>query len=452
VALERGVGLRGALAVNVIAMVGIGPLITIPLVLGTLHGPLSLAGWIGGALLSLCDGLVWAELGARAPGSGGTYGYLRRAFGRGGGFFAFLFAWQTIFSAPLVLASGYIGFANYAGYLVPALTNPLAIKCVAIGAGILTLLALYRRISRVSQIGVVLAGATLLTLAITIVAAYVRFDPARAFAVDPHDSIWSGLRGGFGAALVIAMYDYIGYGSANNLGDEVRDPQRTLPRAVVGAIVIVGVLYVLLQTGVLGAVDWKTIAPGADGTIPALGQHVASTIVERAFGVPAASALTVLVLITAFASTFGGLLAFSRIPYAAARDGRFPRIFAHVDATRDFPDAALVTIGVLALPACLFSLDTVINALIAAGILVQSIAQIVALAALRRRDPAAPRGPNPAAPFRVPLYPLPALIALAGWGYLFYASGVPAMLYGSGTVAAGALVYVLFSRRMALTT
>jgi len=440
VALERGVGLRGALAVNVIAMVGIGPLITIPLVLGALHGPLSLAGWIGGALLSLCDGLVWAELGARAPGSGGTYGYVRRAFRRGGGFFAFLFAWQTIFSAPLVLASGYIGFANYAGYLVPALaTNPLAIKLVAIGVGIVTLLALYRRISRISQIGIGLAVVTLLTLAITIVAAYVRFDPGRAFALDPHDSLWSGLRAGFGAALVIAMYDYTGYGSASSIGDEIREPERTLPRAIVGAIVIVGALYVLLQTGVLGAVDWRAIAAAADGTIPPLGQHVASTIVERAFGVPVAGALTVLVLVTAFASTFGGLLALSRIPYAAARDGRFPRVFAHLDAARDFPDVSLVAIGVLALPACLFSLDAVINALVAAGILVQSIAQIVALAALRRREAAAP--------FRVPLYPLPALIALAGWGYLFCASGVQAIIYGGVTVSAGAIVYVLFSRR-----
>jgi amino acid transporter len=438
VALERGVGLRGALAVNVIAMVGIGPLITIPLVLGTLHGPLSLAGWIGGALLSLCDGLVWAELGSRLPGSGGTYGYVRRAFGRGGGFFAFLFAWQTIFSAPLLLASGYIGFANYAGYLVPALTAPLAIKLVATGVGVVTLLALYRRISRVSQIGIVLAGATLLTLALTTVAAYVQFEPARAFALDPHDSVWSGLRGGFGAALVIAMYDYLGYGCASMLGDEVREPQRTLPRAIVGAIIVVGAFYVLLQTGVLGAIDWHTVAPAADGTVPAPGQHIASTIVERAFGTPAARAVTVLVLITAFASTFGALLAGSRVPYAAARDGRFPRVFAHLDATRDFPDVALVTIGVLALPACFFSLDEVINALVAAGILVQSIAQIAALALLRRREPTAP--------FRVPLYPLPALVALAGWAYLFVASGRSAMIYGIVTVAAGALVYA-FARR-----
>jgi len=441
VALERGVGLRGAIAVNVIAMVGIGPLITIPLVLSALHGPLSLAGWIGGALLALCDGLVWAELGARVPGSGGTYGYVRRAFGRGGGFFAFLFAWQTIFSAPLLLASGYIGFANYAGYLFPALTSALAIKLVAIGVGVVTLLVLYRRIGGIARIGIVLALATALTLVITIVAAYVRFDATRAFALDPHDSLWGGLRAGIGAALVIAMYDYVGYGSANALGDEVHEPERTLPRSILIAIGLVGALYVLLQIGVLGALDWRTIAADASGTIPALGQHVASIVVEHAFGVPLASAVTVLVLITAFASTFGNLLAFSRIPYAAARDRHFPPLFAHLDAKRNFPDVALVTIGVLALPACLFSLDTVINALVAAGILVQSIAQIAALAILRKR--------TPQAPFRVPLYPLPALIALAGWIFLFFQSGTQAIVYALVTVAAGAIVFLVTNRTTA---
>jgi amino acid transporter len=423
VALERGVGLRGALAVNVIAMVGIGPLITIPLVLGALHGPLSLAGWIGGALLALCDGLVWAELGARIPGSGGTYAYVRSAFGPHGAFFAFLFAWQTVFSAPLLLATGYIGFANYAGYLVPALANPLAVKLVAIGTGVVTLVALYRRVGRATGIGVVLAGATLVTLAITIGAAYAHFDPVRALALDPGTSPWAGLRAGFGAALVIAMYDYIGYGAASALGEEVRAPQHSLPRAILIAIGLVGAFYVV---------------PAADGTLPPLGAHIASAVVENAFGVPAAILVTLLVLVTAFASTFGNLLAFSRIPFAAARDGRFPRSFAHLDPSGHFPDVALVTIGVLALPACLFPLDAVIDALIAAGILVQSIAQIAALALLRQR--------TPAAPFRIPVYPLPALIALAGWVFLFFSSGRQAMLYGSVTIAAGALVYAIASR------
>ena len=104
----RGLGLRGAVAVNIITMVGIGPLVTIPLVLTSLHGSLALLGWVVGALLGLCDGLVWAELGSRFPGSGGTYVFLREAFGRKGAghFLSFLFVWQFVLSAPLLLASG----------------------------------------------------------------------------------------------------------------------------------------------------------------------------------------------------------------------------------------------------------------------------------------------------------------------------------------------------------
>ena len=110
----RGVGLRSAVAINVATMVGAGPFITLPLVVTALHGSVSAIAWVLGALIALCDGLVWAELGARYPRSGGTYTYLREAFGpRGPGrFVAFLFVWQFLFWAPLILASGYIGFAQ----------------------------------------------------------------------------------------------------------------------------------------------------------------------------------------------------------------------------------------------------------------------------------------------------------------------------------------------------
>ncbi|MGB8205878.1 MAG: amino acid permease, partial [Candidatus Baltobacteraceae bacterium] len=152
----RGIGLRGAVAVNVITMIGIGPLITIPLVLTDLHGSLALAGWVVGAAIALCDGLVWAELGSLYPGSGGTYVFLRETFGRNtlGRLLAFLFAWQIVLAAPLVLASGYIGFAHYAAYLWPALAGDARLQgAVAALVGILTLFALYRPIGRIASLG-----------------------------------------------------------------------------------------------------------------------------------------------------------------------------------------------------------------------------------------------------------------------------------------------------------
>ncbi len=440
--LTRGIDLRGAVAINVISMIGIGPLITIPLVLGALHGPLSLAGWIAGAVLALCDGLVWAELGSLFAGSGGTYGFLRGAFGKAGfgSLLAFLFVWQTIFVAPLIQATGYIGFANYAGYFVPALAaSPWAIKAVAIVLGISTLAALYRSIGAVARTSIVLAVGSVLTLLFVIVASYAHFSTAQALAMPAGDSFWSGLRAGLGQALIIAMYDYLGYGQSSSVGGEVRDPARTLPRSILISIVLVAGLYVAMQFGILGAIKWAALVPLADGSLPPLGQHLASAIVENAFGVGAAGAVTVLVLFTAFASVYGNLLGFSRIPFAAADDGVFLPAFKHVHPTGRFPDVSLVAIGLLALPACLFPLDQIINALTTGIVLIQSLAQIAALFAIRRR--------RIRAPYRMWLFPVPALVALVGWLYVFEQSGNAAIAYGLATLAAGVAVFLLWARR-----
>jgi amino acid transporter len=436
--LVRGVGLAGAVSLNAISMIGIGPLITIPLVLGALHGPLSLVGWTVGAGLALCDGLVWAELGSLYPGSGGTYGYLREIFGRErfGRLLAFLFVWQTIFVAPLNQATGYIGFANYAGYLFPGLgASPWAPKVLAIAVGIVTIVALYRRITTISKLGVVLAGAAILTLVCVIVGAYVHYVPARAFALPVHDSLWSGLRAGLGQALIIAMYDYLGYNQSSCIGGEVRDPARTIPRSIVLSIALVAALYIAMQLGILGAVAWQSVVPLADGSLPPLGQHLASSIVENAFGHGAGIAVTLLILVTAFASVYGNLLGYSRVPFAAALDGVFLRPFAHLDARGRFPDVSLVVMGIIALPACLFPLDQVINALTTGIVLVQSVAQIAALAVVRAR--------KIRAPYRMWLYPLPALVALVGWTYIFFTAGTAAIVFGVVSVGVGLSVYLV---------
>ncbi len=106
----RALGLRGAVAVNMTQMCGIGPFVTIPLMVATMGGPQAIIGWVIGALLAMADGLVWAELGAAMPGSGGTYLYLREAFQyRSGRLMPFLFIWTAIVSIPLVLSTGVIG-------------------------------------------------------------------------------------------------------------------------------------------------------------------------------------------------------------------------------------------------------------------------------------------------------------------------------------------------------
>ncbi len=440
--LVRGVGLRGAVAINAISMIGIGPLITIPLVLGALHGPLSIVGWLLGALLALCDGLVWAELGSLYPGSGGTYGYLREIFGRHavGRLLAFLFVWQTLLVAPLNQATGYIGFANYAGYLFPQLqTHPWALKGLAIAVGVITIVTLYRGITDVSKIGVAMFVAAVATLLFVIAGSYAHWHAATALALPAGDSFLAGLGAGLAQGLLIAMYDYLGYNQSSCIGAEVRDPTKTIPRSILIAIVLVAILYVTMQLGILGAIPWQRIVPLPNGDLPPIGQHVASAVVEAAFGQAAATAVTLLILVTAFASTYGNLLGYSRVPYAAALDGVFLRPFAHVHARLRFPDVSLVAMGLLALPACLFPLDQVIAALTTGIVLIQSVAQIAALALVRRR--------NITAPFRMGAYPLPALVALAGWVYIFALAGTVAIVYGVAGLATGTLAYMFRARR-----
>lgn len=427
----RGVGLRGAVAINVATMVGAGPLITIPLVVGALHGSVSVAAWLAGAAIALCDGLCYAELASLFPRSGGTYAYLREAFGpRWGRFAAFLFVWQFLFWAPLTLATGYIGFAQYAAYLVPALTAPWAQHAVAIAVGLATLLALYRTIPRVAHTALILGAVALGTLAAVALAGFAH--PSQDVPALVARSLGAGGFGtaAFGAALVITLYDYGGYNGICFLGDEVIAPVRTIPRAIVTSVLFVALAYVALNLGIFAALPVPAVVASTS---------VASLAVERTAGGVAAALVTVAILITAFASTYGLLLGASRIPYAAARDGDFLPAFGRLHATKHFPHVSLIALGALALPASLFPLDAVISALTAGIVLVQGAATNVALVVLRAR--------GARAPFRLPLFPLPVLIAFGSWLFLFWSSGTVAMLFGVATLAAGACVYLGVVRR-----
>ncbi len=439
--LKRAIDLRGAIAINVITMIGIGPLVTIPLVIAALGGPLALVGWIGGAVVALCDGLVWAELSSRFPGSGGTYVYLRNAFGpdRLGRALAFLFNWQFLLYAPCLLASGYVGFANYAAYLYPQLgASAPAHDAVAIGAGVVTIALLYRRTSQVAVVGMILAAAAAATIALVAVAGLTHADFRHAFAFAQPLRFGAGFLAGFGTALFITLYDYVGYADAALLGDEVIRPQRTIPAAIVLSVILVAALYILLQLGVLGAIPWRSLLD-VHGQPTTASQYVGALVVERSWGRSAAVGVTVLVLVTAFASLYGNLLGFSRIPFAAARDGAFLAAFGRLHPRKGIPHVALLAVGALSLVASLFTLDQVIAFLTAGIVLIQGIAQIGALALLRAR-----RAP---APFRMPFYPVPALVALIGWALAFVSAGAGAIALGVGWLAAGVLVFLLAARR-----
>jgi len=431
--LTRGFGLLRATALNMSNVVGVGPFITIPLMLAAMGGPQVLVGWILGALVAICDGQVWSELGAAWPGSGGSYRFLREAYGAEsfGRLMAFLFIWQFCLSGPLEIASGMIGFSQYTQYLIPAMTAMQG-KLLAAGVGVLALALLYRKIHFVGRLTVTLWAGTVATMLAIIVTGLPHFSAKLAFSFPPNAFTFSrGFFLGLGSAMLIAMYDYMGYYDVCYIGDEVRDPARTIPRSILYCILATAVGYLAIETVIIGVVPWQQAMKS---------NFIVSEFMQQLHGRPAAIAVTAMILWTAFGSVFALLLGYSRIPYAAARDGYFFRPFAHVHPTHHFPHVSLLAIGAVAIGAAFFKLESVISAMMTTRLLVQFIAQIFALPLLRKRLPESQR------PYRMWLYPLPAAAALLGWIYIFVTSGWSYILGGIVTLAVGVAVFFIRAR------
>jgi len=429
---ERRLGLRSATAINMTQMCGIGPFVTIPLMVAELGGPQAVFGWVFGALLALADGLVWAELGAAMPGAGGTYLYLREGFQyRTGRLLPFLFVWTAMLTIPLIMSTGVIGIVQYLGFLAPGMTS-LETHVISLAIVALVLFALYRRIESIGAITTVLWSVAFLCVGMVIVASLTNFHPDLAFTY-PKDAFafggpfWAGL----GAGLLISIYDYLGYNTAAYLGAEVRDPGRVLPRSIVISVVGIMVIYLLMQIGVLGVVPWQEVSKS---------DSVASLVLDRTWGRAAADVVTVLVCITAFGSVFAGLLGGSRVPYNAAADGLFFRPFARLHPRHRFPHVALLVMGLITAIGSFFTLTTVISVLLAVFVIIQAIAQILVLTVLRRRQPGLRR------PYRQWLYPVPSLVALAGWTYVYISAGPTPIIFSIVVLAAGIAAFLVWAR------
>jgi amino acid transporter len=429
---RRSLGVLPATAVNMTQMCGIGPFITIPLIVAAMGGPQAVLGWIAGALLAMADGQVWAELGASLPGAGGTYLYLREAFQyRTGKLMPFLFIWTAMLFIPLIMSTGVIGLVSYLRFFLPHLTSAQG-HLIGLAVTALVVIALYRRIESVRVLTTVLWVVMVTAVGLTIAAAYSGFHPSLAFSYPSGAfSGGSAFFAGLGAGLIIAIYDYLGYNTTAYMADELKDPGRVLPRSIIYSILGMMVFYLALNIGVVGVVPWHVVARSTS---------VASLVVTTNWGHGAADVVTVLILITAFASVLAGLLGGSRVPYNAARDGVFFAAFGRLHKRGGFPHVALIVLGVITAIGSFFTLTTVIDMLTAVIVIVQAVAQIVALTVLRRRQPGLPR------PYRQWLYPVPSLAALAGWIYVYASAGRLPIELSVAWVAAGIVAYVVWAR------
>jgi amino acid transporter len=437
-ALRRAMGLLQATATNVISMVGVGPFLTIPFMVAAMGGPHVIYAWIAGLLLALADGLVYAQLGAALPGSGGGYLYLREAFKPFGlgSLMAFLFIFQTILIAPLSVAGGAVGFADYLQFVweMPPLTHHLVAAAVCIASTAL----LWRNIEDIGRLAVVMLGVVLVTVGWVIVAGLFTFSPAQAFAFPPEAyRLDSNLLFAVGAASVLAMYSYGGYNQVCNIGDEIKDPTRTIPRSIVLSTFLVAALYMLMTIVILGMIPWQEVKDS---------RTIASVFIERTFTDPSSGriagiVMTGLILFVAAASLYATILGYSRIPYAAARDGDFFKVFAHVHPTKRFPDVSLITIAIVSIPFCFFTLGQLVSWLIQVQVLLRFIWQCAAVVLLRRYRPDIPQ------PFTMWLYPLPALLSGALWLFIFFTGPREGIVFSFAFLFAGVAAYWLFAKR-----
>lgn len=450
--LIRHFGTLQATALNMSNMIGIGPFLTIPLLMTALGGPQAMLGWLVALLIVIPDGMIWSELGAAMPGSGGSYIYLREGFGNKtfGRLMAFLFIWQFIVSGPMEIASGYIGFAQYLGYIwkdAPALKFalggvPINISVVVIVIGAANIALLYRQITHIGKITVSLWIGTLLTTGLVIVTGVMHFNPQIAFDFPAGAfSFPTGFLFGLGAASRVGVYDYLGYYDICYIGDEVKNPGRTIPRSVIISVIAVALIYIAINLSIIGIVPWQQFVP-AETTKP-LSDFVVSIMMEKIYGRPVAIFVTLMILWTAFGSVFALLLGYSRIPFAAARDGYFFKVFSKLHPKHNFPYVSLLVIGAISIVCGFFNLDLVIQSLIAMRILVQFIGQIAAVHLLRKN------APNLNRPYRIWLYPLPSFIALAGWLFVYSTLDLPIILYSLAALGFGAICFLLWSKRAA---
>jgi amino acid transporter len=428
--LKRRLGLGQATAINMIDMVGIGPFITLPMVIGMMNGSYFLYAWIAGAFLSIVDAMVWSELGAAFPRAGGSYNFLKEAYGKNGAgkMMSFLFVWQTMIQAPLVIASAAIGFAKYFSYLVP-LTNILE-KIVSGSVVVLIVVLLYRKIDAIGKISVFLWSGVIITL-FWIIGGGI----AHGNFLFPIENINTGLSVDYafvtaiGYASVKSVYSYLGYYNICHLGSEIKNPSKNIPRSMFISIAGIAVLYLLMNISVVSVIPWQRAMNS---------EFVVSEFMQVLAGDTAAKIVTCLILWVAFASVFSATLGYSRIPYAAAADKEFFSIFAKLHPTKNFPYVSLLFLGSVAfIFSMLFKLSEVISAILAMRIMIQFIGQAVGLLILRSKKD------GTEFPYKMPLFPLPVILAIGMWLFILISTGSKLMIAGLIVICVGAIVYFI---------
>ncbi len=408
-------------------MVGIGPFVVMPFVVAQFSNGLFIWAWIFGAITALVDAMIWSELGAKYPLAGGTYQFHRIAFGeKGGKLMSFLFVWQTAIQAPLVVASASIGFAQYLTYIIPL--DWWQQKMVSGGLVILVLLLLYRKIETIGKISVIMGSIVVLTIIWIIITGFMARQQSVPLLPTGNDSFFSyALWAAIGQASVKTVYAYLGYYNVCHLGGEIKNPGVNIPRSIFISIFGITALYLMMNISVMGVIPWQMVEKD--------NKYLVSTFMQMVYGQQAGIFITVLILCIAFSSLFAVVLGYSRVPYAAAVDGNFFKVFGKLHPAKNFPHISLLVLcGLGFIFSLLFRLSDVISSILAMRILVQFIGQGVGVSLLRAR-----LGSHEL-PFKMWLFPIPVILSVLIWIFLLISTGWFAV-WGTSIALLGILVY-----------
>lgn len=428
--LKRKIGLLQATSINMIDMAGIGPFVMIYLVIQISAGPHFLYAWFIGALLSFADALIWSELGAAYPMAGGSYNFLKLAYGKEkwGRLFSFLYVWQTMIQAPLVMASAAIGFAEYLSFFVPL--GPLISKIISGSLIILVVIALYRKIEEIGKLSIVLWLSMIIIFSWIIAGGIAHgrmLEPLKHIndTIEFNQLFFVAL----GQATVKTVYTYLGYYNICQLGGEIVNPGKNIPRSMLISVAGISILYIASNLSIISVIPWQSAMKN---------KYIVSEFIRNISGDYAANIGTVIILIVAFASLFSATLGYSRVPYAAAKDGAFFSVFAKLHPTKNFPYVSLLFLGGVAFVfSLLFKMKHVIDGILAMRILVQFVAQAIGVVLLRKRNG------TEKLPFKMWLYPLPVIVSIPIWLFIFFSTGMAA-LWALIFILAGILFFFFY--------
>ncbi len=427
-------GFWSAFGFNTMMMFGTGPFISIPYTVASVEpsGSHALVGYSIALVACVCDAFICGELGSMFPYSGGSATYLKHLYGENtfGQFAAFIFLFQFMVAGPAEIASGFIAIAEYLIYFDTEVLGYGARVGISLGALAISTLLLLMSNKEIAWVTVTLAGITIAAVVLSVIVGFSKFEtglldaPSDAFAGSASTVLKS-----LAAATRFGVYDMTGYYDVCFMGDEVKNPRKIIPLSCISTAVVIGIVYLIVYISVLGVIDWRVIAPiySDDSDEDQIG--IMSLFYEKTINKGFAQFFTIVVVITIFGSVYSMMAGFQHLLASGAKDGFFFSIFAKRHPKTDIPYVALLTLSALSAAWCFFSLDTVIDAMTTLLVFVQFIGQAVGLLYYRWKTPyeELPEG------WRMPLYPLPVIIQIILFFYIFITS--PSwVLYGEDPI------------------